>query len=60
MVVDRGNDKFGRIKNSIPIEKKVKGIQIYKAVIEHGIQDIDSFWAWKEQHPDEGIVTWMP
>nr|WP_319394567.1 phosphoglycerate mutase family protein [uncultured Desulfobacter sp.] len=49
-----------RIKNSIPIEKKVMGIQIYKAVIEHGIQDIDSFWAWQEQNPDDGIITWMP
>nr|WP_321397934.1 hypothetical protein [uncultured Desulfobacter sp.] len=49
-----------RIKNSIPIEKKVMGIQVYKAVIEHGIQDIDSFWTWKEQNPDDGIITWMP
>jgi len=49
-----------KIKNSIPIEKKVMGIQIYKAVIEHGIQDIDSFWQWKEQNPDEGIIAWMP
>ncbi|MCG8551863.1 MAG: phosphoglycerate mutase family protein [Desulfobacterales bacterium] len=49
-----------RIKNSLPVEKKVMGIQIYKAVIEHGIQDIDSFWQWREQNPDEGIVTWMP
>ena len=49
-----------RIKKSIPIEKKVMGIQVYKAVIEHGIQDIDSFWTWKEQNPDDGIITWMP
>lgn len=49
-----------RIKHGLPIEKKVMGIQIYKAVIEHGIQDIDSFWAWKEQNPDDGIITWMP
>lgn len=49
-----------RIKNSIPIEKKVMGIHIYKAVIEHGIKDMDSFWKWREQNPDEGIITWMP
>lgn len=48
------------IKKSIPHEKKVMGIEIYKAVIEHGIRDIDSFWRWKEQNPDEGIITWMP
>ncbi|WP_320040127.1 phosphoglycerate mutase family protein [uncultured Desulfobacter sp.] len=49
-----------QIKNSIPIEKKVMGIQVYKAVIEHGIKDIDSFWQWREQNPDEGIITWIP
>ncbi len=49
-----------RIKHSIPIEKKVMGIQVYRAVIEGGVQDTDSFWQWKEAHPDEGIITWMP
>nr|WP_321466645.1 hypothetical protein [uncultured Desulfobulbus sp.] len=49
-----------KIKNSIPIEKKVMGIIVYKAVIEDGIQDIDSFWHWKEENPNEGIITWMP
>lgn len=49
-----------RIKNSIPIEEKVMGIQVYRAVIEYGIQDIDAFRQWKEQNPDEGIITWMP
>ncbi len=54
----RGN--ILKIKNSIPNEKKVMGIQIYKAVIKDGIQEIDSFWQWKRQNPDEGIITWMP
>ncbi|SDT84890.1 hypothetical protein [Desulfobacula phenolica] len=49
-----------RIKNDIPIRKKVMGIQIYKAVIENGIRDIDSFWQWKQQNPDGGIITWIP
>ena len=53
-------DNILKIKNSIPNEKKVMGIQIYKAVIKDGIQDIDSFWRWNEQNPEEGIVTWMP
>ena len=53
-------DNILRIKNSIPIDKKVMGIQVYRAVIENGIRDIDSFWQWKEQNPDEGIITWVP
>ena len=54
----RGN--ILKIKNSIPNEKNIMGIQIYKAVIKDGIRDIDSFWQWKGQNPDEGIITWMP
>lgn len=48
------------IKDAIPVEKKVMGIQIYKAVIADGIRDVDSFWRWKDAQPDEGIVTWVP
>ncbi len=49
-----------RIKNTVPIENKVMGIQIYRAVIENGIRDVESFLQWKEQNPDEGIITWIP
>ncbi len=48
------------IKNAIPAERKVMSILVYKAVLESGIRDIDSFWQWKDKNPDEGIVTWMP
>lgn len=49
-----------RIKNAIPVEKKVMSIQIYQAVIEGGIRDMEGFWYWKEQNRDDGIVTWVP
>lgn len=49
-----------RLKNSIPSEKKVMGVQIYKAVLEDGIRDLDSFWQWQEQNPEEGLIDWMP
>jgi len=49
-----------QIKNAIPKEQKVKSIQIYQAVIEGGIKNIQDFWRWKEQNPNEGIITWMP
>ncbi len=49
-----------RIKSTIPPEKKVMSIQVYKAVIADGVRDMDSFWEWKRQNPDEGIITWMP
>ena len=49
-----------RIKNAIPVEEKVGSIQIYQAVIRDGIRDLDAFCRWKEQNPDDGIITWVP
>lgn len=49
-----------RIKNAIPVDKKVMSIQIYKAVIEDGVRNLEAFWEWKKQNPDEGIIAWVP
>ena len=49
-----------RIKNAIPVEEKVGSIQIYQAVIRDGIRDLDAFFRWKQQNPDDGIITWVP
>ena len=49
-----------KIKNSIPAEQKVMGISIYKAVIQDGIRDVDSFLKWNENQPEPGIVSWTP
>jgi len=48
------------IKNAIPIDRKVMSTQIYKAVIEDGIRNIEDFWQWKEKSPNDGIITWTP
>ncbi|QHI70892.1 phosphoglycerate mutase family protein [Tichowtungia aerotolerans] len=49
-----------RIKNAVPDDREVMSIQIYKAVIEDGIRDLDSFWRWEKKNPSEGIITWVP
>lgn len=49
-----------RIKDAMPDGIKIPGIQIYRAVIEYGIRDVDSFLQWKKQNQDEGIITWVP
>lgn len=49
-----------RIKNTIPEDRKVMSIQIYQAVIEGGVRSLEAFWKWREHHPQEGIVTWIP
>lgn len=48
------------IKNSLAASEKVLGVEVYRAVIEDGVRDVDSFRTWKALHPVEGIITWMP
>ena len=48
------------IKQAIPKDKKVMAIEVYKAVIESGIRDIEAFWLWRENNAEEGVVSWMP
>lgn len=49
-----------RIKKAMPNDEKVLSIQIYKAVIEDGVRDLEAFWRWKKQNSNEGIITWVP
>ena len=48
------------IKNAIPLEEHVMGIEVYRAVLEGGIRDPESFHQWRKQRPQKGIVTWCP
>jgi predicted nucleotidyltransferase len=60
VLTDETREAILRIKNAIPIDKKVMSIQIYQAVIEGGVRSLKAFWKWKEQNPNDGIVTWVP
>ena len=48
------------IKNDLPIEKKAMSIEIYQAVISDGVRNVADFLHWKTEHPNDGIVSWMP
>ena len=48
------------IKDAIPLDAHVMGIEIYRAVLEGGIRDPESFQQWREEHPQHGIVKWCP
>ncbi len=48
------------IKYEVPSETKVMGIEIYKAVLEDGVRTYADFMQWKDDHPEEGIIEWMP
>jgi hypothetical protein len=60
VLTDETRDAILRIKAAIPLESRVMGVQIYQAVIEGGVRDIDSFQQWLEAHPCNGISQWMP
>ena len=60
VLTNEAREAILRIKNAIPIDKKVMSIQKYQAVIEDGVRDLEAFWRWKEQNPNEGIVIWVP
>lgn len=48
------------IKYALPDAEKVMGILVYRAVIEGGVRDVESFRRWREGNPEEGIIEWMP
>lgn len=49
------------IKRSIPRASGVRGIDIYKAVLEGNVKTAEEFRAWLASHPvTEGIDPWMP
>lgn len=41
-------------------KEKLLGIDIYQAVIEHGIKTFEDFQKWKRNRPNIGISLWEP
>ena len=48
------------IKHDLPEGHDVMGIEIYQAVIRDGITDYASFAEWRKEHPNPGVIDWMP
>ncbi len=49
-----------RLKWDLFPKGQVRGIEVYRAVLDGGIRDKKSFLKWRETHPLEGICHWMP
>lgn len=49
-----------RLKFETPDELKIMGIEYYQAVIRDDVRTWDEFIAWRQKHPIEGVVEWMP
>lgn len=48
------------IKNQIPDDINVMGIEIYQAVLQDGIKNYSEFINWKNNQGEQGIINWMP
>lgn len=56
MLTDETRKTILEIKNSIPEGERIKGIEIYKAVLKYGIRDYNGMIKWREANPNPGIV----
>lgn len=48
------------IKRDMPPDAGAMGIEVYKAVIEDGVRDLEGFLDWKRSRPATEILRWMP
>jgi len=49
-----------RIKYNLGEKSDVPGIQIYHAVLEHGIKTYADFIQWQKENPLDHILEWLP
>lgn len=49
-----------QIKYRLGEKSDVPGIQIYQAVLEHGINNYLDFIQWSEKNPVDAVLEWMP
>ena len=49
-----------RLKFETPDDARIAGIEYYRAVIEGGVRTLAELAAWRQAHPAEGVVEWMP
>lgn len=48
------------IKRDLPQELKVRGVDIYKAVLKDGVETAEAMVAWLEKNPPEVMELWHP
>ncbi len=48
------------IKETLLGKPEVRGIDIYRAVLEDGVRSPDEFIQWMAEHKPSGIILWLP
>ncbi len=49
-----------QLKYETPEDEHVMGIEYYQAVLEAQVQNYQEFAQWRQLHPVQGIVEWLP
>lgn len=49
-----------QIKYELGEKSNVPGIQIYHAVLEHGVKNCANFIQWQKENPLDSILEWVP
>ncbi|TLD80877.1 phosphoglycerate mutase family protein [Helicobacter sp. MIT 05-5293] len=49
-----------KLKYEIPDETHIAGIEIYQAVIEGNVKTLKELLQWRANHPQQGIIEWIP
>ena len=49
-----------QLKYETPDTEKIMGIEYYQAVIQDGIRTYADFMKWREDHPTNRIIEWIP
>ena len=48
------------IKESLLAEEGIRGIDIYRAVLDGGVRSPSEFRSWAAEHTSSGMVLWLP
>ena len=48
------------VKEALEGETGLRGIDVYRAVLEGGVRSPAEFWRWIEENQPSGIVLWLP
>ena len=49
-----------QIKHELGETSEVPGIQIYHAILEHGVKNYTDFTRWQKENPLDDILEWVP
>jgi hypothetical protein len=60
VLTDETRQAILAIKHAVPPELKVMGVEVYRAVISDGVRDYAGFELWRQDHPVDGIIDWVP